>query len=393
MGMRVVGLFSGIGGIEHGLSAAGHTAELLCEIDPSAQRILRMRFPEVPVLEDIRRLPRRLPSCDLISAGFPCQDLSQAGRRAGISGEQSGLIDELLSRLTARNAPTWLMLENVPFMLKLDRGKAMQHLTDALVSLGFAWAYRVIDARAFGLPQRRKRVILLASRSEDPREVLFAGNESHVEALERDEFACGFYWTEGSTGLGWAVDAVPPLKGGSSVGIASPPGVWMQDGSIVSPDIRDAERLQGLPPDWTAVEVDGRPVRLGHRWKLVGNAVSVPLAKWVGDRLASPGAPDAPNYELLRDGEPWPAAAWGSKGKVFSADLTHWPVQKRYRHLAEFLRFPTRPLSVRAAEGFHRRAVESSLEFHGLREAVGEYLVRLQSQDAARRTEVVTHHA
>ena len=91
----------------------------------------------------------------------------------------------------------------------------------------------VVDARAFGLPQRRKRVLLLASRTRRPAPVLFADDAGEPPFAARAGVACGFYWTEGIRGLGWAVDAVPTLKGGSTIGIPSPPAIWLPDGGIV----------------------------------------------------------------------------------------------------------------------------------------------------------------
>src|SRR5207244_1119711 len=126
--------------------------------------------------------------------------------------------------------PEWLCLENVPFMLQLDRGLAMRYLTSELGARGFSWAYRVVDTRAFGLPQRRKRVILLASRKHDPRAVLFAGDADRRSDPDPSTVACGFYWTEGIRGLGWAIDAIPTLKNGSTVGIPSPPAIRLPRG-------------------------------------------------------------------------------------------------------------------------------------------------------------------
>ncbi len=111
-----------------------------------------------------------------------------------------------------------------------------------------------------------------------------AGEPAPADDLEG--LACGFYWTEGVRGLGWAVDAVPTLKGGSTIGIPSPPAIWMPDGEIVVPEIRDAERLQGFDADWTEPAA-ATSRRKGARWKLVGNAVSVPVARWVGERLVT----------------------------------------------------------------------------------------------------------
>ena len=92
-GIRVAGLFAGIGGIELGLDAAGHETLFLCELDQGAQRVLRAAYPHVPMEPDVRFLdPKVIPQVDLLTAGFPCTDLSQAGRTAGIDGEQSGLV-------------------------------------------------------------------------------------------------------------------------------------------------------------------------------------------------------------------------------------------------------------------------------------------------------------
>jgi DNA (cytosine-5)-methyltransferase 1 len=364
--LQVVGLFAGVGGIEQGLHLAGHVAVCLCEIDEGAGRVLKARFDGPRFVRDVRLLDK-VESADVVAAGFPCQDLSQAGRTAGIGGQKSGVVGHVFRLLDAkRRAPRWLLLENVSFMLQLDRGRGMRYLVDELEARGYAWAYRVVDTMAFGLPQRRRRVILLASKTEDPSSVIFADDAGPELPEFQDGLCCGFYWTEGSRGLGWAVDAVPTLKGGSTIGIPSPPAIWnSRDGSISTPDIRDAERLQGFEPDWTRPALDGGGVRPGHRWKLVGNAVSVPVAKWVGQRLAAPGEFDESRTgERVRPGVSWPRAAFGRKGaEPRAVNVSMWPVRWPRQHLSDFLRYPLVPLSERAAAGFLGRARASSLTF------------------------------
>jgi DNA (cytosine-5)-methyltransferase 1 len=277
------------------------------------------------------------------------------------------------------SSPGWLLIENVSFMLQLDSGRAMRYLVDELERRRFAWAYRVVDSRAFGLPQRRQRVILLASRDGDPRPLLLGEDSQPEERPFSTEYHCGFYWTEGTRGLGWAVDAVPTLKGGSGLGIPSPPAIWNpRTGEIATPEIRDAERLQGFEADWTLPSVEVEGVRSGHRWKLVGNAVSVSVARWIGERLTRETTVKPIPAKLLPRGVSWPRSAWGYAGKVYSPSASMWPVTNQRPHLSEFLRFPMNPLSARASNGFLRRAQNSSLAFQrGFLDAVSRHAARM----------------
>jgi DNA (cytosine-5)-methyltransferase 1 len=372
---RVAGLFAGIAGLEKGLAASGHHTELLCEIDPLARAVLGARFPGVRTHDDVctlEALPRRV---DLVAGGFPCQDLSQAGRTAGIRGARSGLVGEVFRLLAARPVKR-VLLENVPFMLQLSGGHAMEVILRSFEELGYKWAYRVVDARSFGLPQRRQRVFFLATLEGDPRDVLFADDAGEPEVDERgDPIAFGFYWTEGIKGLGWAANAVPTLKGGSTVGVPSPPAVWMPTDEIVTVGLRDAERLQGFPADWTlpAEKVGRRSMR----WKLVGNAVSVPVAKWLGRRLANPGRFRERAVMPLFPGMRWPNVAWNVGEGRFTTELSMWPVRRQAKLLHEFLA-ETEPLSPRATAGFLSRTRKSSLRFApGFLAAVQRHLERV----------------
>lgn len=359
-GLSVVSLFSGIGGIELGLRSAGHSTKLFCEIDEAAQAVLKHQFPDVPLRSDITEL-KALPNCDLIAAGFPCQDLSLAGQKRGIKGKNSSLVEHLFRLIERkRSKPDWLLIENVPNMLKLDRGRAMKYLVGSLENLGYSWAYRVVDARAFGVPQRRHRVILIASRAEDPRSILFADDaerpfESEKPTEIEDGFVYGFYWTEGIRGVGWAIESVPPIKGGSGLGIPSPPAIWLPSEDFVgTPDIRDAERLQGFPENWTLPAV-----KAGHReslrWKLVGNAVCSKVAAWVGRRLSNPGEFNE-DYIVRPVGDTWPTAAWGRDGKAYVQTIGTWPEKSSAVRISKFLNHDMRQLSAKATAGFLSRA-------------------------------------
>ena len=201
----VLGLFAGIGGLELGLAKSGRHAALLCEVDPAAHAVLAARFPDATLATDVRHLEADdVPlAVDTIAAGFPCQDLSQAGLTAGILGSRSGLVSHVF-RLAETRRIRHLLLENVPFMLKLGEGQAMRWLVEKLERAGFHWAYRVVDSRAFGLAQRRRRVFLLASRDFDPAGALFEKDRGPDQTvLEAASDLAGFYWTEGNAGIGW----------------------------------------------------------------------------------------------------------------------------------------------------------------------------------------------
>jgi DNA (cytosine-5)-methyltransferase 1 len=365
--LTAVGAFAGIGGVELGFQNAGIAASTLIENWTPAKAVLSYRFADADLRDDVCGVTA-LPRADILAGGFPCTDLSQAGRTAGIDGAASGLVRELF-RLLPVVKPTWLVIENVRNMLSLDRGRAMSFLADTLELAGYRWAYRLVDSRAFGVPQRRQRVLLVASTDADPRTVLFTDDAGEPPAEGFREDAHGFYWTEGLRGLGWARDAVPTLKGGSTIGIPSPPAVWVRDAvpgrALVKPSIEDAEAMQGFERGWTDVpELAGTPRALGNRWKMVGNAVTVGASTWLGRHLVTPGEHRAQEVALVT-GRPWPVAAYGEPGGHRTAvDVGMWPVRQPYQHLLDSLdRHAAEPLSLRAASGFHSRMERSTLNF------------------------------
>lgn len=378
--MKVAGLFSGIGGLEKGLADVGHETTLSCEIWEPARAVLKARMPEVPCEMDVRGLVSLPSEVELLVGGFPCQDLSQAGLTAGIGGARSGLVGEVF-RLLDRNDVPWVVLENVSFMLQLERGRGMRTLVEAFEERGYRWAYRVVNTMSF-LPQRRERVLFVATKTDvDPSDVLFVDEvQPNLPETDLDLRAHGFYWTEGIRGLGWAVDAVPTLKNGSTVGIASPPAILFPSGKVVTPDIRDAERLQGFPEDWTLpAESVGRP---SLRWSLVGNAVSVPVASWLGERLAAPGRYDGMRDVTLSALGSWPKAGRYDGNKRVGVTINAYPRWEERASLSEFLEHAGKPLSARATRGFLSRTERAKLRFaDGFQDRLREHL-RYMERDA-----------
>jgi len=382
----VAALFAGIGGIELGFQRAlGHDVEtaMFCEWWEPAQNVLKARFPGVEVHPDVREL-KSLPSdVNLVTAGFPCTDLSQAGRTVGIGGENSGLVKHVFTALDMAKKsgalPT-LLIENVPNMLALDKGQAMHYLISELEALGYRWAYRVTDSRFTGVPQRRRRVILVASVDLDPRDVLFSDDAGSPQDEILADDAFGFYWTEGRSGLGWAKDAVPTLKGGSTIGIPSPPAVWVPNAVVgrkfVKPSIEDAEAMQGFDRGWTSTEGISTKAN-GPRWKLVGNAVTVGVAKWIGGRLAEPGSANVDYARWEPRSGAWPTVAWGENGKIWTVPgLSEFPIHERYAHLADVVQIQEADaLSRRGAAGFWSRLQRGNLGRHpGFRDDIAEHV-------------------
>lgn len=366
--LTVAGFFAGIGGIEEGLHKSNYKTVFLCEKDIRAQSVLKAHYPNVDLNGDIREVTC-IPKTDIVTAGFPCQDLSQAGLKQGISGTQSGVVQHLfriLKKQDLTDRPRWIIIENVSYMISLDQGNAIKYITNELENLGYMWAYRIIDSRAFGVPQRRLRMVLVASKTEDVRSILFSSdiadppNGDNLQEVNKKNYY-GFYWTEGKRGVGWTINGIPTLKIGSKIGIPSPPAIWIPETDYFgTPDIRDAERLQGFEDDWTIPAMSLPKAKKGDRWHLVGNAVCIPMSQWIGEQLVKPGFYDNKiEKEIHR--KKWPKAAYGYKGKVFEVKVSTWPVSYKYKKLKDYLKYPLNPLSEKGMKGFYSRAVGSEL--------------------------------
>ena len=357
---KVTSLFAGIGGFELAFRSVGAKTNLMCEIDPVATHVLERKLQGVPIVNDVREIDSVPRGTDVLCAGFPCQDLSSVGEKQGMLGTRSSLVREVF-RILERRRVEWVIFENVSFMLRLNSGETIRIIVSELERLGYSWAYRTIDSIAF-VPQHRCRVFVVASLHHDPRTVVLSGESKQEYGnvdFDNQREPLGFYWTEGRFALGLTGDALPTLKAGSTIGIPSPPAILFPNGEVSMPDIRDAERLQGFPSNWTkpAEEL----AKASIRWRLVGNAVTVNVVGWIARKMICPSDYNHDGDTPLLDRGVWPIAAWGMDGERFCSRATTFPASLRRSSLLQFLKYPRRPLSLKATRGFYNRLVAGGL--------------------------------
>jgi DNA (cytosine-5)-methyltransferase 1 len=254
----------------------------------------------------------------LVCGGFPCQDLSVAGKRAGLAGERSGLFYEA-ARVADLVLPDggWLLIENVPGLLSSNDGADFGIVLSTLADLGFHdLAWRTLDSRYFGVPQRRRRVFILArrARGDRARAVLLepeSGGGDFTPGREAREgsaasfgqgvagtLGCGqgggFRTTDLDNSGAFVSAAVTAKwrKGGGPAGdecqnLAPPTGAGVRRLTPV-----ECERLQGFPDGWTIPDDtpwQEHPKPDGPRYAQMGNAVTVPVAEWIGRRIMEYG--------------------------------------------------------------------------------------------------------
>ena len=179
--MTAVSLFAGIGGFDLALQNNGIEVVASVEIDKQAKKVLQKHFPTSQIFGDIQEVTGAQliqagfdPNNGIITGGFPCQDLSVAGKRAGLAGQRSGLFWEICRLLDETRSQTFI-LENVPGLLSSNGGKDMAAVIEALVERGYRVGWRVLDAQYFGIPQRRRRVFIvgcLGNTGRTPEQIL-----------------------------------------------------------------------------------------------------------------------------------------------------------------------------------------------------------------------------
>jgi DNA (cytosine-5)-methyltransferase 1 len=187
--LRVLDLFSGIGGFSLGLErTGGFETVAFCEIEEFPRRVLAKHWPDVPCYRDVRDLTAAQLAADgitvdVITGGFPCQDLSVAGRRAGLDGERSGLWSEIV-RLISELRPQYVIVENVANLLagpSEKRGGWFGRVLGDLAECGYDAEWENISAAAVGAPHRRERVWVVAYPYQNGRKLsVFSAGRLHA---------------------------------------------------------------------------------------------------------------------------------------------------------------------------------------------------------------------
>ena len=263
-------LFTGIGGFDLGFERAGFKTDWMVEIDPFAQKVLQAHWPSTERHNDVRECGgSNLQPVDIISGGFPCQDLStsQNGRKLGLAGKRSGLFFEA-ARIIGELRPEWFILENVRGLLSSHQGKDFDIVISTMAEFGYCVSWRTLDSRYFGVPQHRERVYIVGSLGhEGSVHVLFEGLPEAQPSTTKEAPP-------------QAVESVainPYQHGSNGVGISR---------TVHTLDSR-SDRVVLAPFDRGGVgAATGVPARMDlNRTKAVGNAVTVNVVEWIGKRI------------------------------------------------------------------------------------------------------------
>lgn len=355
--MKGVSLFTGIGGIELGLSKHLDVKWECCEKDDDAQKVLQDRMHVTGIHRDVTTLQSLPPDTEILTAGSPCVNFSVANvsARNGMNANgASCLISEVFRLL--KTAPTIkiVILENVANMLILGKGEAVRYVTQQLEQLGYFWAYRIVDARSFGLRQRRRRLIIVARKESPPTWLLH--KECSPPAEEKNPPFVAFSWVDGHRGSGFGLGCTPtirahdtPFKIPSQPAVISLP-VTAGEAKVRMLQQEDGELLQGFPVGWTACLPEK------HRFVKLGNSVAVPIFEWVGEHLYEDFVAIGEEASMaIGEEAKMPRAAWGGPGMCMHKVIANeFPVSKPLQPL-QFIG-SSRPLSAKATKGYLNRA-------------------------------------
>lgn len=298
-------LFSGIGGFDLGFERAGMVCAWQVEFDKNCQNILRKHWSETELFDDVRTAGKHnLEPVDVICGGFPCQDVSIAGKRAGLAGERSGLWSEF-ARIIDELEPKWVVIENVPGLLSSNRGRDFATVVRWLAERGYGVAWRILDSQYFGVAQRRRRVFIVASFGDGrTADVLFESEGMRWDFEESENGGAGTSTAhtistgddkaDGRTCLMPAENLAVGHSGGVTLKInnkvnalngQSGSGTTAMFNGVITPTgmrsltPTECELLHGFPRGWTEGQTDS------CRYMQTGNAVTVNVAEWIAKRI------------------------------------------------------------------------------------------------------------
>lgn len=292
IGLKAASFFSGIGGIDLGFERAGVEIVFQSEINPFSRSVLGAHWPNVLLAGDINEVKsEEIPEADIYFGGFPCQDLSLAnqGKRRGLSGERSGLFFKF-AELVGAAKPRWVFIENVPGLLNSNHGEDFKILLTKLDELGYGVSWRVLDAKYFGTPQRRRRVYIVGSLGTlRSAEVLFECGATPIVAKSRKSEDHAYadrikgepritnYYAIQHAGIGRKPSAGPQAKG------------YRNDGETYTCDSRgSSDAVCQTHAPFGIRETPGVSGQLdSRRWTALGNAVCVPVIEWIANRIVS----------------------------------------------------------------------------------------------------------
>jgi len=310
--ITAVSLFAGVGGFDLALERNGVKVVASVEIDKKCQDVLAKHFPQSKIFGDIQGvigeqlIQSGFNSNGIIAGGFPCQDLSVAGKRAGLQGSRSGLFWQICRILDETKAQSFI-LENVGGLLSSNDGRDMRTVINALNELGYGIAWRSLNSQHFGVAQRRKRIFIVGFRDDS--------GERAAEVLALKESRRRFIGTggkeESKTPVGtpkrtsddlihtfskarraqnvddfetWVErDFTNTLNAFDNATEVRATELVVSQGRVRRFMPIEMERLQGFPDNWTEGQADS------NRFKQMGNAVTVPVAEWIISRMVSNG--------------------------------------------------------------------------------------------------------
>lgn len=297
--------FAGIGGFDLALEAAGISVDFQCEIEEFCINVLEDHWPLVKRIKDIRDLcVSEIPESQIWCGGFPCQDVSVARGwlgRDGLKGKNSGLFYPF-AKLVEERRPKIVLLENVLGLLSSHDGKDFANILLTLSNLGYGIAWRTLNTRYFGAPQSRPRVFICAwhGSSLSAYRSLFEGGSSCLPEKPR----LGFLRASKCSLTGAKVPEVAfclAATSGRHTGTDWSRSYVSYDSAVRRLTPTECERIQGFPTNWTLLS-EGSGARYkdvdSPRYKAIGNAVSVPVAQWVAERIVQ--ELQSPSLELPR---------------------------------------------------------------------------------------------